>query len=306
MPVTRERSWPCMPTCTFSIDVIVRNSLMFWNVRAMPALVTRSARLAVMSCAVEDDPAGRRPVEAGEAVEERRLARAVRADERDDRLLGHAERDVVDRDEAAEDLRDVRGLEQGAAAAVESPRRAARCAARSCLAHLVDWWSDSAPMWSDSSTSACSSSLRLDDGRKPSGRSTIITSRKKPKIPKLIDVTSKSRPSLSGMPLSSLQQVAVHQRQHDRAEHHAPDVAHAADDDHAQDEDREAELELVDVDRVVVGRRGTRRRSRRARRRSRRPTASCARGSRPSPPPRPRPRGPRSTPARGASRAAGC
>ena len=49
MPVTRERSWACIPTCTFSIDVIVRNSLMFWNVRAMPALVTRSARLAVMS-----------------------------------------------------------------------------------------------------------------------------------------------------------------------------------------------------------------------------------------------------------------
>src|SRR4051794_24811160 len=49
MPVTRERSCECIPTWTFSIDVIVRNSLMFWNVRAMPAFVTRSARLAVMS-----------------------------------------------------------------------------------------------------------------------------------------------------------------------------------------------------------------------------------------------------------------
>ena len=36
------------------------------------------------------------------------------------------------------------------------------------------------------------------DGRKPSGRSTIITSSRKPKIPKLIDVTSKSSPILSG------------------------------------------------------------------------------------------------------------
>jgi len=40
--------------------------------------------------------------------------------------------------------------------------------------------------------------LRLDDGRKPSGRSTIITSRKKPKMPKLIAVTSKFSPNLSG------------------------------------------------------------------------------------------------------------
>ena len=39
----------CIPTCTFSSAVIVRNSLMFWNVRAMPAFVTRSGRLAVMS-----------------------------------------------------------------------------------------------------------------------------------------------------------------------------------------------------------------------------------------------------------------
>ena len=38
-----------MPTWTFSSAVMVRNSLMFWNVRAMPARVTRSARLAVMS-----------------------------------------------------------------------------------------------------------------------------------------------------------------------------------------------------------------------------------------------------------------
>ncbi len=57
MPVTRERSWECIPTCTFSIDVIVRNSLMFWNVRAMPALVTRSGALGGDVLAVEDDAA---------------------------------------------------------------------------------------------------------------------------------------------------------------------------------------------------------------------------------------------------------
>ena len=49
IPVTRERIRACIPTCTFSSAVIVRNSLMFWNVRAMPAVVTMSGRLAVMS-----------------------------------------------------------------------------------------------------------------------------------------------------------------------------------------------------------------------------------------------------------------
>ena len=49
--MTRERIRACIPTCTFSIDVIVRNSLMFWKVRATPAWVTMSGRLAVMSLA---------------------------------------------------------------------------------------------------------------------------------------------------------------------------------------------------------------------------------------------------------------
>jgi hypothetical protein len=40
---------PCMPTWTFSTAVIVLNSLMFWNVRAMPAIVMTSGRLPVMS-----------------------------------------------------------------------------------------------------------------------------------------------------------------------------------------------------------------------------------------------------------------
>ena len=38
-PGEPRRSRECMPTSTFSTAVIVRNSLMFWNVRAMPARV---------------------------------------------------------------------------------------------------------------------------------------------------------------------------------------------------------------------------------------------------------------------------
>ncbi len=52
--------------------------------------------------AVELDHARRRLVDAREHVEERRLARAVRADQADDRLARDDEVDVVDGDEAAE------------------------------------------------------------------------------------------------------------------------------------------------------------------------------------------------------------
>ena len=41
------RQW--WPTMTFSSTVMVLNSLMFWNVRAMPAWVTMCGALAVMS-----------------------------------------------------------------------------------------------------------------------------------------------------------------------------------------------------------------------------------------------------------------
>ena len=55
---------------------------------------------------VEHDLTRRRLVEAGHAVEERRLAGAVGADDRDDRLVRDGEVDVVDRHEAAEALGD--------------------------------------------------------------------------------------------------------------------------------------------------------------------------------------------------------
>ncbi len=88
------------------------NRRMFWNVRAMPA-----ARDPVRADpgdvpAVEADLARARLVKPGEHVEERRLAGAVGPDDRDDALARHAEGDVVDRDQAAEDLRDVPGVEQ--------------------------------------------------------------------------------------------------------------------------------------------------------------------------------------------------
>ena len=62
----------------------------------------RCARLAQEVLAVEDDAAGVRLVEARDDVERRRLAGAVRPDQPGDLALVDRERDVVERDDAAE------------------------------------------------------------------------------------------------------------------------------------------------------------------------------------------------------------
>ena len=55
---------------------------------------------------VEEHPAGVWPLDAGQTVEQRRLAGAVRADERGDRARRGLDRDVVDGGQAAEPLDD--------------------------------------------------------------------------------------------------------------------------------------------------------------------------------------------------------
>ena len=62
--------------------------------------------------AVERDLAARRHVGAGDHVEERRLAGAVRPDQRDDAATRDVEVDRVDRDQAAEPLRDLAGADE--------------------------------------------------------------------------------------------------------------------------------------------------------------------------------------------------
>src|SRR5689334_12952483 len=61
---------------------------------------------------VQREPPGARLVEAGEAVEHRRLAGAVRADDRGDVPLVGGEGEVVDRGEAAEPHREMLDLEE--------------------------------------------------------------------------------------------------------------------------------------------------------------------------------------------------
>ena len=92
----------CRPRTLSSTDM-VRNSARFWNVRPMPMLgdaVRRRGRGCVRP-SNRMSPRGRR-VEAAEAVEQRGLAGAVRADQAENLPSAMIERDAVERDDAAE------------------------------------------------------------------------------------------------------------------------------------------------------------------------------------------------------------
>ena len=79
---------------TFSVTVRSGKGLSFWKVRATPrpAMLVRAQASDVVS--VEDDPAGIERLEAGDQVEQRRLAGAVRPDDAEDLALVHVEGDV--------------------------------------------------------------------------------------------------------------------------------------------------------------------------------------------------------------------
>jgi hypothetical protein len=91
----------CMPTSTFSSVVMFLNRRMFWKVRPTPRDVI-AWRLAGHVLAEEAHRPARRLVDAREHVEERRLARPVRPDQRHHLAARDDEVDVVHRDEAAE------------------------------------------------------------------------------------------------------------------------------------------------------------------------------------------------------------
>ena len=103
------RTW--RPSMRLSSTVRPPNSAMFWNVRATPSAAISLGRLARDVAALEHDAAGVRPVEAGDHVEQRGLAGAVRADDGHDAALGDVDRHVLDRGDAAETLADARNRE---------------------------------------------------------------------------------------------------------------------------------------------------------------------------------------------------
>ncbi len=109
-----------------SCTVIRVNNARRWNVRAIPARPRRCGRPARDVLALEEHPPVGGLLQAGEDVEHRRLARAVRPDQADDLARGHVERHLVERAQASEADRDpVRG-EHGVAPRPRSARPPSR------------------------------------------------------------------------------------------------------------------------------------------------------------------------------------
>src|ERR1019366_1655917 len=136
----------------------------------------------------EHDPSGRRLVQAGEHVEQRRLARAVGPDQGHDRVTRYVERYVVDCDQPAELLGDPLGAD-------DRDRFWRGCGRRHGVPSTS--WASSAAI------SAVSSRRRLRSGSRPWGLSTITITSRKPKMPNSISVKGKLRPSFWGRLLST-------------------------------------------------------------------------------------------------------
>ena len=75
------------PISRFCSTVAFSNSSMFWKVRAMPSSAISCGGTSVKRLAVEVDRARGRRVDAADQVEDRGLAGAVGADEREDLAL---------------------------------------------------------------------------------------------------------------------------------------------------------------------------------------------------------------------------
>src|SRR5581483_9605299 len=123
-----------------------------------PALGDVVRRLAGDVRAVEDDATRGRLVDAGDHVEEGRLAGAVRTDQRDDRAARDREVDVVDRDEPAELLAERVGLQEDAVGA------------HVVRASIRGW----------SSTPSSNSAFARALGTRPAGRNNITRTRMRP------------------------------------------------------------------------------------------------------------------------------
>ena len=98
---------------TFSNTVICSNSRRSWNERAMPRSAALRGSMPASDLPAQLDLAGVRLEVAGDEVEQRGLAGAVRADQRGDDAGRQIEIDVVRRDHAAEALVDALEAQDG-------------------------------------------------------------------------------------------------------------------------------------------------------------------------------------------------
>ena len=227
-PWNSEASGPCFirtcrPTSTFSSTVMLGNSRMFWNVRATPAMVT-SRRVAGRRLAPAAAPARRRGVQPGEAVEERGLAGAVRADQADDLAFFKLQRHVLQRREATEDHRDVARL-AGTGVRRPPPSAGSLGAGSVCPLALVGGVDTSRRPRPPARPGGCRS------GTRPCGRNRMIR--------------ISARPNMQQPVVGELAQLLRQHEQQRRAEHGARDGAHATEDDRGEQRDRLQELEAL-------------------------------------------------------------
>ena len=96
----------CVPSAMFSSTLRAGSSFTCWKVRARPSAATRRGGRCAAGAPNSADVAGTGRQHAADQVEQRRLAGAVRADQRDDLAGVHGEADVAVRRQAAEVARD--------------------------------------------------------------------------------------------------------------------------------------------------------------------------------------------------------
>ena len=125
-----------------SSTLALRNRRVIWNERARPRRARACAGSVVMSAAVEDDAAAVARELAAELRDERRLAGAVRADQRVHLAGADVEVDVVGRDHAAEALLEAAHL-RAAVAPVAAVAHDARGARRAFSRPTMPWRANS-------------------------------------------------------------------------------------------------------------------------------------------------------------------
>ena len=104
--------WPYAAAITFSLTDMFRKSRNVWNVREMPRWQILCGASPTIDCPSSVMSPLVRVVDAGDQVEERRLAGAVRPDHRDDLALLDVHVEVGDDLQPAERERDALQLEQ--------------------------------------------------------------------------------------------------------------------------------------------------------------------------------------------------
>ena len=202
-----------------------------------------------------------RRVDAGQRVEQRRLAGAVRADDGQDLAAVHLQRDVVEADDAAEAQRHVLDVEDDVGARWRFGRPVARVIT-SPSARGTAATSDDCRRRPVRRAPPCAAA----PGSRPAGRKIIIASTSAP--------THIGRSGCGTWYLQELGQPG----QHGRTGHRAGDRAHAAEHDVGDDQDRglQGEQRRVEVaDLAGVERAGQRRTSTRRWRTRAASRASC-------------------------------